>query len=116
MGKTYNYQNHSYIGQAMQIHNSIMPGPKFTLLDYNILCLVKSFNETGNSFYMSNDQLAKELFSCEKTIRSSIKRLCEYKLLKKEYIENNRLKGRYLIYQEENVNKLVSEMKIATSR
>ena len=97
----------------MQTHNTIMPGPKFTLLDYNLLCLVKSFNETGNSFYMSNEQLAKELFSCEKTVRSSIKRLCEYKLLKKEYIENNRLKGRYLIYQEEAVNKLVSDMKIA---
>lgn len=113
MSKNYNYQNHSYISQAMQIHNSIMPGPKFTLLDYNLLCIVKSFNETGNCFYMSNEQLAKELFSCEKTVRSSIKRLCEHKLLKKEYIENNRLKGRYLTYQEEAVNKFVSDMKIA---
>ena len=98
----------------MQIHNSIMPGPKFTLLDYNILCLVKSFNETGNCFYMSNDHLAKELFSCEKTVRSSIKRLCEYKLLRKEYIENNRLKGRYLTYQEDQVQHFVSDMQLAS--
>ena len=115
MGKNYNYQNHSQIGQAMQTHNSIMPGPKFTLLDYNLLCLVKSFNETGNCFYMSNDQLANELFSCEKTIRSSVKRLCEHKLLKKEYIENNRLKGRYLIYQEDNVQRFISEMSLAAA-
>ena len=100
----------------MQTHNSIMPGAKFTLLDYNLLCLVKSFNETGNSFYMSNDQLASELFSCEKTVRSSIKRLCEHQLLKKEYIEGNRLKGRYLIYQEEAVNKFIAAMQMATSR
>ena len=114
MGKNYNYQNHSYIAQAMQTHNSIMPGPKFTLLDYNILCLVKSFNETGNCFYMSNEQLAKEFFSCEKTVRSSIKRLCEHGLLKKEYIENNRLKGRYLTYQEDAVQRFVSEMECAS--
>lgn len=116
MGKAYNYQNHSYISEAMQIHNAIMLGPKFTLMDYNILCLVKSFNETGSCFYMSNEQLAKELFSCEKTVRSSIKRLCEYNLLKKEYVENNRLKGRYLTYQEEHVNKFVSDMQRSISR
>ena len=98
----------------MQTHNLIMPGSKFTLLDYNIICLVKSFNETGNCFYMSNEQLAQEFFSCEKTVRSSIKRLCEHNLLRKEYIDNNRLKGRYLIYQDDQVQRFVSDMDIAS--
>lgn len=110
MSKNYNYQNHFNISEAMQTHNTIMPGQKFTLLDYNLLCLVKSFYASGNDFYMSNDQLASLFFSCEKTVRTSINRLCSFGFLEKQNIDNNRLKGRYLIYKHENVERFINEM------
>lgn len=113
MSKDYNYKNYFSISEAMKIYNTIMPGPKFTLLDYNLLCLVKSFNDSGNAFYMTNEQLAALFFSCEKTVRSSISRLCAAGLIKKELIDNNRLKGRYLIYQPEAMQKFISEMKFS---
>lgn len=116
MVKDYNFKNYFSISEAMTISNAIMPGPKFTLLDYNLICLAKSFHEAGKQFYMTNDQLASLLFSCEKTIRSSINRLCAAGLLKKEFIDNNRLKGRYLIYQSDRINSFISEMKMAISR
>lgn len=113
MSKDYNYKNYFSISEAMKIHNTIMPEPKFTLLDYNLLCLVKSFYEAGQFFYMSNDQLAALFFSCEKTVRSSINRLCAAGFLKKDLIDNNRLKGRYLIYQDNKVERFISEMQLA---
>ena len=113
MSKDYNYKNYFSISEAMKIHNAIMPGPKFTLLDYNILCLARSFFDAGKQFYMSNDQLAQLFFSCEKTVRSSISRLCSAGLLDKKLIENNRLKGRYLIYRPENVQRFITDMRIA---
>ena len=116
MPKDYNYKNYFSISEAMKIHNTIMPGPKFTLLDYNILCLTRSFFEASQSFYMTNEQLAELFFSCEKTVRSSISRLCATGLLKKELIDNNRLKGRYLIYQPINVQRFITEMRIAAGQ
>lgn len=116
MSKNYTYKNYFNISEAMVTHNNTMPGPKFTLLDYNILCLVKSFHESKSKFYMSNEQLAAQLFSCEKTVRTSIKRLCAAGLLQKDYIDNNRLKGRYLTYQPDNVEKFITDMQSATSR
>lgn len=65
---------------------------------------------------MTNEQLADLFFSCEKTVRSSISRLCAAGLLKKELIDNNRLKGRYLIYQSINVQRFITEMRIAAGQ
>ena len=113
MAKEYNYKNHSRISEAMRIHNTIMPGPKFTLLDFNILCLIKSFHVSGKKFYISNDQLADQLLSSEKTIRSSINRLCDAQLIKKELIGGNRKNGKYLIYQSDKVETFISEMRLA---
>ena len=116
MSKDYNYKNYFNISEAMKIHNTIMPGPKFTLLDYNILCLARSFFEASQNFYMTNEQLAELFFSCEKTVRSSISRLCAAGLITKELIDNNRLKGRYLIYQSTNVQRFITEMHIAAGQ
>lgn len=113
MAKDYNYKNYFRISEAMRIHNTIMPGPKFTLLDFNILCLIKSFHVSGKKFYITNDQLAKQFLSSEKTIRTSIDRLCAAQLIKKELIDGNRHKGRYLTYQKDKVDTFVNEMRLA---
>ena len=113
MSKNYSYKNYFNIINAMQTYNTIMPGKKFTLLDANLLCIVKSFHESNNKFYMSNEQLSKLLFSCEKTVRTSINRLCDAQLLKKEYMDGHKFKGRYLIYQDQNMEKFIAEMQFA---
>ena len=109
MAAEYSYKNFFNISEAMRIYNRLMPGPKFTLTDFNILCLVRSFNSSGSQFYMSNDQLADILLATEKTIRTSINRLCDAGLIKKELISS---KGRYLTYQSDNVNTFIKEMKL----
>ena len=116
MSKDYNYKNYYSISEAMKIHNNIMPGPKFTLLDYNILCLVRSFYESNQKFYMSNEQLAELFFSCEKTVRSSIKRLEDSWFITKELIDGNRRKGRYLYYQKDVVEKFITDMQLEFQR
>ena len=106
MKQTYNYRSYPYIAQAMKVHNETRSGPRFTLLDFNILCLVKSFHDARMPFFMSNDQLANQLISCEKTIRTSINRLCKAEFLKKE----SKPRGRCLTYQAEKVTAFVEEM------
>lgn len=116
MYKDFHYKNYSSICEAMRIHNNIMPGETFTLIDYNLLCLVKSFYDSGKKFYMTNDQIASMLFACEKTIRTSIKRLCSFGFIEKQNIDNNRLKGRYLIYHPEKVEQFINNMRLETLR
>lgn len=113
MAKEYNYRNYSRISEAMRIHNAIMPGDKFTLLDFNLLCLIKSFYKAGQKFYITNDKLANQLLSSEKSIRRSIDRLCEAQLIKKELINGKRNNGRYLIYQPDKVDTFIAEMRLA---
>jgi predicted transcriptional regulator len=113
MARKSNYQNHSEISEAMRIHNTIMPEPKFTLVDLNLLCLVKSFHAANRQCYITNEQLAGLLLSSEKTIRRSIDRLCEAKLIRKELINGKRNNGRYLIYQADKVDTFVHEMHLA---
>ena len=107
MPKDFYYKNYSSINTAMQTHNSIMPGETFTLIDYNLLCLAKSFYDSNQQLYMTNEQLAAQFFACEKTIRNSINRLCRFGFLKKEKI----FKNRYLVYQPQTVEKFILDMK-----
>lgn len=116
MGKDFHYKNYSSINDAMYISNTIMTTDKFTLLDYNLLCLVRSFYDSNKKFYMTNEQLSKIFFASERTVRYSIERLCKHEFLSKEFIENNRLKGRYLIYQKDNVERFIESMKIAANK
>lgn len=111
MFKDFHYKNYYSLNEAFQIYNNIMPGEKFTLIDYNILSLARSFHDSGQKFYMTNDQLAAMFYACEKTIRSSINRLCKFGLLEKQNIDNNRLKGRYLVYHQEQVQAFVDRMR-----
>jgi hypothetical protein len=110
MSKDFHYKNYYSLNEAFQIYNNIMPGEKFTLIDYNILSLARSFHDSGQKFYMSNDQLAAMFYACEKTIRSSINRLCKFRFLEKQNIDNNRLKGRYLIYHPWEVQTFITKM------
>lgn len=107
MAKDFYYKNYSSINTAMRIHNNIMPGETFTLIDYNLLCFAKSFYDSGQQLYMTNEQLATQLFACEKTIRNSINRLCRFGFLKKEKI----FKNRCLVYQPQTVEKFILDMK-----
>jgi hypothetical protein len=110
MAKDFHYKNYYSLNEAFQIYNNIMPGERFTLIDYNILSLARSFYDSGKDFYMSNDQLAAMFYACEKTIRSSINRLCTFEFLTKQNIDNNRLKGRYLIYNATKVQTFIGQM------
>ena len=110
MKNDYNYKNYFSISDAMYTNNTVMLGTKFTLLDYNLLCLIKSFYDANKKFYMTNDQIAKHFLSSERTVRYSVERLCKNNFISKENIDNNRLKGRYLIYQEKNVQEFVKRM------
>lgn len=111
MAKDFHYKNYYSLNEAFQIYNNIMPGEKFTLIDYNILSLARSFSDSGQNFYMSNEQLAAMFYACEKTIRSSINRLCKFEFLTKQNIDNNRLKGRYLIYNSAKVQAFIFQMR-----
>lgn len=109
MKQNYSYRNYPYIGKAMKDHNNITTGTKFTLMDFNILCFVKSFHDAGQKFYINNEQLANSLVSCEKTVRTSINRLCKFGFITKEYIHNSKFNGRYLTYNDQAVNKFIEE-------
>lgn len=110
MTKDFHYKNYYSLNEAFQIYNNIMPGERFTLIDYNILSLVRSFHDSNRDFYMNNEQLASMFYACEKTIRSSINRLCKFEFLTKQNIDNNRLKGRYLIYNAAKVQTFIDKM------
>lgn len=101
-----NYRNYPIIAEAMKAHNNTMPGVKFNLIDYNILCLVKSYNDAGNTFYMSNEKLGDQLISCEKTVRVSIKRLCDAGLITKHKKPGSRI----LILNESNLEEFLADM------
>lgn len=109
MKQNYSYRNYPYIGKAMKAHNNITTGTKFTLMDFNILCFVKSFHDAGQKFYINNEQLANSLVSCEKTVRNSINRLCKFGFLEKKQMNNSTFHGRYLIYNDQAVNKFIEE-------
>lgn len=110
MNKNYYYKNYPEIAQAMKTHNTIMPGPNFTLTDFNILCIVKSFNDAGQKCFMTNEQFANQLLATDRTVQSSIKRLCASELLEKKYIKNNIFNGKCLVYNSQKLNEFVTNM------
>lgn len=98
------------IGHAMKIYNNIMPGKKFTTLDLNILCLARSFYNSGNKLYMTCKQLGEYFLATENTVQASINRLCAAGLLISEQFYINNTKRRNLIYQQAAVQKFTSDM------
>ena len=98
MPSKYNFSIQSDIMHAINKHNNIMPGERMTFLDGAILCLVKSFQDKGQKFYMSNKEIGKLCVSNESTIQRSINRLTSMKLLSSERIYCGQQPRRYLTY------------------
>ena len=98
MPSKYNFSIQSDIMHAINKHNNIMPGERMTFLDGAILCLVKSFQDKGQKFYMSNKEIGKLCVSNESTIQRSINRLTSMKLLGSERIYCGQQPRRYLTY------------------
>ena len=105
----YNFQIHSDIMYAINRHNAIMCEERFTLLDANILCLIKSFNDNNQKFYMSNQELKQLFLSDPGTIQRSIDRLIRKGLIKKEIEYMDMRKKRYLTYQRDAVDSLINQ-------
>jgi len=105
----YNFQIHSDIMYAINRHNAIMCEERFTLLDANILCLIKSFNDNNQKFYMSNQELKQLFISDPGTIQRSIDRLIRKGLIKKEIEYADMRKKRYLTYQRDAVDSLINQ-------
>ena len=97
--KPYNYKMQTNITRALKHYNEITTNSKFTILDGNILCMVKSFSDNGSKFFMSEKEIAENTISSEKTVQRSINRLCEAGLLKKEKDYTDGKCRRVLIYQ-----------------
>ena len=108
MSQKYSFLIHTDILYAIDKHNNIMPGDKMTLLDGAILCLVKSFQDKGKKFYMSNKELGKLFASNESTIQRSIKRLLAMKLLNSEKIYFGQQPRRYLTYDDWQLQEFIS--------
>ena len=107
MSKDFHFKLYSQLLAAANINNTIMTDPKITLLDCNILCLVRSFNDSGQKCYMTNEQLANTFLSCEKTIKASLNRLYW-----RGFISSEGTKKRVLTYNADAVNNFIQEMLI----
>lgn len=103
----YSFQIQACIMEAMSKHNKIIPGQRFNTIDGNILSVVKSFHDSGTDFFMSNKQLANITISDPSTVQRSIDRLVCAGLLKKETSYATGKLQRILIYQEDEVQKLL---------
>ena len=106
--KNYNYNIRTDISRAMSRHNKTMTGPRFSTLDGNILNLIRSFTEANTKFYMSNKELAEIMIADPSTIQRSIDRLIAVGLVTKEIIYIAAKPQRYLVYQKDAVQRLLS--------
>lgn len=70
------YAIHNYNGEGYY--------PQLTLLDACILALIKSYHDSGATFYMTNNEIAKVLLSSVNAVKSSLDRLQEAGLIARE--------------------------------
>lgn len=106
--KNYYYTVHTDISRALKRYNTLMPKGKFTILDSNILSMIRSFNKSNTKFFMSNKELADIMITDPATIQKAINRLCAAGLIKKENIYSGPRPQRVLHYQEMAVQKLLA--------
>ena len=106
--KSYSFLIQSDIMHAITNHNNIMPGERMTLLDGTILCLIKSFQDKNQKFYMSNKEIGKLCASNESTVQRSINRLLSMKLLHAEKIYCGQQPRRYLTYDDWQLQEFIS--------
>lgn len=110
MSKSYSFPMHANILYALDRHNNIAPGARFSLLDAAILCFVKSFHENCQPFYISNKELSSIFLADANTIQRSLDRLVAAGLItkRKEYV--GKVPRRYLDYCPEAVDMLLREV------
>jgi hypothetical protein len=108
MPLNYTFLIHSEILYAIDRHNNIMPGEKITFLDGALLCLIKSFQDKGQKFYMSNKELSKLFASNESTIQRSTKRLCALQLISSEKVYFGQQPRRYLTYNPQKLQEFLT--------
>ena len=113
MAQEFHFKIYSNFLAAAHINNTIMPDPKISLLDCNILSLVRSFHDSNRHCYMTNEQLAKIFLSCEKTIKTSLNRLYWRGFVASEQVPYESGKKRILVYRPQEVEKFIQEMRIA---
>lgn len=107
MAKDYSFQVHINIMRALKRSNDLLPDSNFSTLDGNILCMVRSFNESGYVFFMSDKELADINITSEKTIQRSIKRLCAAGLLTSRQDYTGGARRRYLEYSHTALQELL---------
>lgn len=105
MSKDFHFKIYSSLLTAAHINNTIMTDPKITMLDCNILCLVRSFHDSGLQCYMTNEQLAKIFLTSERTVKTSLNRLYW-----RGFITSAGTKKRILQYNADQVNAFIQEM------
>ena len=113
MAQEFHFKIYSSFLAAAHINNTIMTDPKISLLDCNILSLVRSFHDSSRRCYMTNEQLAKIFLSCEKTIKTSLNRLYWRGFVTSEQVPYGSGKKRILVYRPQEVEKFIQEMRIA---
>lgn len=105
MAKEFHYKIYSNLLSAAHINNTIMTDPKISLLDCNILCLIRSFHDSHKQCYMTNEQLSKTFLASEKTIKASLNRLYW-----RGFIRSEGTRKRILTYQSNQVENFIQEM------
>ena len=103
----YNFTMFSNILYAINTYNNLIPGDKLTVYDGILICLIKSFQDSGKQFFMSNKELSKLLLSNESTIQRSINRLTKIGLLHSEKQYFGQLPRRYLTYDKNKLQELL---------
>lgn len=105
---SYSFLIQSDIMHAITQHNNIMPGERMTLLDGILLCLIKSFQDKNQKFYMSNKEIGKLCASNESTVQRSINKLVSMGLIHSEKIYCGQQPRRYLTYNEWTLQEFIS--------
>ena len=104
----YNFTLHLDIMYAINKHNNLIPGDKLTFLDGALICLIKSFQDNDQKFFISNKELAKIFIANESTIQRSINKLTKIGLLHSEKIYSGQLPRRYLTYDKSKLQELLN--------
>lgn len=104
----YNFTTHVNIMYAINTHNNLIPGDKLTFLDGSLICLVKSFQDREQKFFISNKELSKIFIANESTIQRSINKLTKIGLLHSEKIYSGQLPRRYLSYDKDKLQELLN--------
>jgi predicted transcriptional regulator len=92
---------------AINTYNNTIPGDKLTFVDGALICLIKSFQDNNQRFYMSNKELARIFVANESTIQRSIKRLTALGFIHAEKSYINASPRRYLTYDKEKLEELL---------